>query len=69
MKIEYPQNPKLGEKFSYICPISGAEWVDVYWTKDGWSRTKPTDNSYRDITPEEKINRLLDLLMQGTCEL
>jgi hypothetical protein len=31
LKNEWPKNPKLWERFAYLCPISGVDWVTWEW--------------------------------------
>lgn len=35
-KVDWPKNPKEGQEFSYICPISGACWVNYLYFMGTW---------------------------------
>lgn len=36
--IRWPENPKDGETFAYLCPFSGQDWIFWEWKDDlfGW---------------------------------
>jgi len=43
-KIKFPENPKKGENYSYICPIYANKVVYVTWDGENWVYAKPSAN-------------------------
>jgi hypothetical protein len=39
-KIKYPENPKEGDRFSYVCPISGCTVVYLLYREGKWNHIK-----------------------------
>ena len=38
MKIQWPTHPKHGDRFCYLCPISGADYVEWVFINNDWYR-------------------------------